>query len=135
MSKPQKDKSLTKDKLVGMKVIDAEGKLVGTVKDVSFTIGKSGISLSVEDADGGLSDIEWDTIQGAADFIVLKPAAAASQIASQPVQTRAGQQGRPVQMAQSNQAANQPVCQTCRGTLTYIPQYQRWYCYNCKKYA
>ncbi|MGB9676681.1 MAG: hypothetical protein ACPL0C_05795 [Candidatus Bathyarchaeales archaeon] len=27
------------------------------------------------------------------------------------------------------------VCPTCGGPLTYIPQYQRWYCYKCKKYA
>jgi len=27
------------------------------------------------------------------------------------------------------------VCPTCGGPLTYIEQYQRWYCYKCKKYA
>jgi MFS family permease len=27
------------------------------------------------------------------------------------------------------------VCPTCGGPLTYIQQYQRWYCYKCKKYA
>jgi hypothetical protein len=26
-------------------------------------------------------------------------------------------------------------CSICQKPLTYIPQYQRWYCYNCKKYA
>lgn len=29
----------------------------------------------------------------------------------------------------------QSVCHTCGGSLTYIPQYQRWYCYSCSKYA
>jgi hypothetical protein len=28
-----------------------------------------------------------------------------------------------------------PTCPDCDGPLTYIPQYQRWYCYKCKKYT
>lgn len=27
------------------------------------------------------------------------------------------------------------ACPTCGGPLTYIEQYQRWYCYKCKKYV
>jgi len=27
------------------------------------------------------------------------------------------------------------TCPTCGGPLTYVEQYQRWYCYKCKKYA
>jgi len=27
------------------------------------------------------------------------------------------------------------TCPTCGGPLTYIQQYQRWYCYKCKKYT
>lgn len=120
MSESQKDKTLTKDKLVGMKVIDSEGKIVGTVKDVGFVIGKAGISLNVEGTDGQVKDIAWETIQGATDFVVLKPSHG-----SQPVHLS----------GQPHQAANQPACHICRGSLTYIPQYQRWYCYSCKKYA
>jgi hypothetical protein len=28
-----------------------------------------------------------------------------------------------------------PVCPSCGKQLTYIPQYQRWYCYNERKYV
>lgn len=28
-----------------------------------------------------------------------------------------------------------PMCPTCGKPLTWIPQYRRWYCYNCRKYA
>jgi hypothetical protein len=28
-----------------------------------------------------------------------------------------------------------PTCLSCERPLTYVPQYQRWYCYNCQKYA
>lgn len=123
LSNPQKEKSVTKDKLVGMKVIDAEGKLVGTVQDVGFTVGKGGISLSVEDKNGEVSDIAWDCIQGAADFVILKPAAQAATTPSTPTQT-----------TQPTQAA-QPTCPTCGGPLTYIQQYKRWYCYKDQKYV
>ena len=126
MSKPQKEKSLTKDRLVGMKVISAEGKLVGTIKDVGFTVGKAGISLSVEDEEGDVQDFEWESIQGAVDFVVLKPAQAAQAVA-QPM----AQAAQPVQVAQPAK----PLCPTCHQPLTYIQQYQRWYCYAEKKYV
>lgn len=28
-----------------------------------------------------------------------------------------------------------PLCPHCGKPLTWIPQYKRWYCYNCQKYA
>lgn len=27
------------------------------------------------------------------------------------------------------------ICPNCNGPLNYIPQYNRWYCYNCKAYV
>ncbi|MGB9676680.1 MAG: hypothetical protein ACPL0C_05790 [Candidatus Bathyarchaeales archaeon] len=36
----KQEKGVTKDTLIGMQVIDAEGHLVGTVKDVAFIVGK-----------------------------------------------------------------------------------------------
>lgn len=105
---------------MGMKVIDAEGNLVGTVKDVSFVIGQPNISLSVEDKDGKLVDISWEKIQGAADFIVLKP------VEQAPVAAVA-------EPSTAQQA--QPICPTCGGPLTYIQQYKRWYCYKDQKYV
>ena len=117
MTKPQKEKSVTKDKLIGMTVIDADGNTVGTVKDVGFTVGKAGISLSVEDKDDEIRDIAWENIQGAGDFVILKPAAT--------------EPSTPAQAAQPTQ----PTCPTCKGPLSYIQQYQRWYCYKCQKYV
>jgi len=105
---------------MGMTVVDAEGNIVGTVKYVSFTIGKAGISMSVEDKAGAIQDIPWDSIQGAGDFVILKPAVAKPSITAQPAQA--------AQPAQS-------TCPSCRGPLSYIQQYQRWYCYKCQKYV
>jgi sporulation protein YlmC with PRC-barrel domain len=124
LAKSQKEKSVTKDRLVGMTVIDSEGNIVGTVKDVGFTVGKAGISLSVEDKDGDIRDVAWDNIQGAGDFVLLKPSANQPSFAAQPAQA-----------AQPAAQPTQPLCPTCGRPLTYVQQYQRWYCYNDKKYV
>lgn len=115
MSKPQKEKSVTKDRLVGMKVIDGDGNFVGTVKDVAFIIGKTGISLSMENKSGEIQEIAWEEIQAAGDFVILKPAS--KQAPTQP------------------EAEPQHICPTCKGPLSYVQQYQRWYCYKCQKYV
>jgi len=155
MSESQKDKTIPKDKLIGMKVISAEGKLIGSVKDIEFIIGKAGVSLTVEDMDGETQDISWERIQGALDFIVLKPVQAAAEYSSGPQTLQQAQHVQSVQYAQPVQQVqhvqpthtaqplqtvqpiqqNQPMCPNCRGPLTYIPQYKRWYCYKCQKYA
>ncbi len=116
------DKPLTRDALVSMQVIDGKGKLVGTVKDVCFAIGKTGISLTVEKEDGETQTVAWEEVQAATDFIILKPQAV-QQSTNQPQQ----------QPAQTQ--STQPLCPTCSRPLTWIPQYQRWYCYNDKKYV
>jgi len=32
-------------------------------------------------------------------------------------------------------AQQQPACPICRGSLEWVPQYQRWYCRRCQQYA
>jgi sporulation protein YlmC with PRC-barrel domain len=118
------DKPLTRDALVSMQVIDAKGKLLGKVKDVAFAVGKMGIALTIENNAGETQNVAWEDVQAAADFIILKP-----QMVQQTAQTVA----QPVQPAQ--QQSTQPICPTCSKPLTWIPQYQRWYCYNDKKYV
>jgi sporulation protein YlmC with PRC-barrel domain len=119
MSKQEKEKkSMTKDRLIGMTVIDSEGNGVGTVQDIDFIVGKGGMNLIVETKKGETREIPGEGIQAAGDYVILKPPAAQTQTVSpQPI----GQQP--------------PVCPICGGPLTYIPQYQRWYCYKDKKYA
>jgi len=111
----KQEKAVTKDMLVGMQVIDAEGHVVGTVKDVAFIVGKMGLSLYVEGKKDEGRSITWEEVQAVGDFIILKP--------EQPPEPQPQPQPTP------------QVCPTCKGPLTYVPQYQRWYCYKCKKYA
>jgi sporulation protein YlmC with PRC-barrel domain len=118
------DKPLTRDALVSMQVVDAKGRLMGKVKDVAFAVGKTGISLTIENDDGETQNVAWEDVQAASDFILLKPQVI-QQTTYQPAQT----------MAQPVQQSTQPTCPTCGKPLTWIPQYQRWYCYNDKKYV
>jgi sporulation protein YlmC with PRC-barrel domain len=121
------DKPLTRDALVSMQVIDAKGKLVGKVKDVVFAVGKMGIALTVENEDEQTQTVAWEEVQAASDFIILKPVA---QTTYQPQQQPAQAVAQPAQ-----QQSTQQLCPTCGKPLTWIPQYQRWYCYNDKKYV
>jgi sporulation protein YlmC with PRC-barrel domain len=106
-----------------MQVIDAKAKLVGKVKDLAFSVGASSITLAVEKEDGSMQDIPWTEVQAAADFVILRTAIAATP------------QTMPAQQAPTTDSQSQQLCPTCGKPLTWIPQYQRWYCYNDKKYV
>lgn len=114
-------KPLTRDALIDMQVIDARGQVVGKVKDVVFAVGKMGISISVDCDDGETKTIGWEDVQAAGDVIILKPVQQATQTTQQ--------------STMQSQQQTQPTCPTCGRPLTWIPQYQRWYCYNDKKYV
>jgi sporulation protein YlmC with PRC-barrel domain len=107
----KQEKAVTKDMVVGLRVVDSDGKAVGKVKDVAFVIGKMGLSLYVEEKKGDCRNITWDEVQAIGDFVVLKPL-----------------------KAEQPQAVVQ-TCATCGGPLRYIAQYQRWWCDTDRKYV
>ena len=109
----KQEKAVTKDMLVGMTVVDSDGRFVGTVKDAAFVVGKMGLSLRVEGKKGEGRDISWEEVQAVGDLIVLKPVRAQVQ----ETQTTA------------------PTCPTCGGPLRYVEQYKRWWCDRDKKYV
>jgi len=110
----EEKKAITRDKLVDMQVVDSNAKSIGMVKDISFTVGKSGISLLIEDNNGKSKTIDWDEIQSVGDFILLKSTSKTD--------------------IQQESTSNQ-LCPTCKDQLSYIQQYSRWYCYKCQKYC
>ena len=122
---------MTKDRLIGMQVYDSEGNATGTVQDIAFTVGKMGMTLIVETKQGNSQEVDWEDIQAAGDIVILKPKGAA--IAASTAQPMMQQPATAAQPAAQGQAA--PVCPKCGGPLTYVPQYQRWYCYKDKKYV
>ncbi len=115
------DKPLTRDELISMQVIDSKGRSVGKVKDVVIEVGKSTISLSVEKEDGEIQVMDWNAVQAASDFIILKPQS--QKITQEPAQQK------------SSNKKDTPICPTCGKPLKWIPKYKRWYCYNDKKYV
>jgi sporulation protein YlmC with PRC-barrel domain len=118
MAKQPKEKAITKDRLVGMKVLDGNGYVVGTITDIGFTVGKTGISLTMEDKQGETREIPWDQVQGAGDFVLLKPATETVSIVAQQPTMRA--------------------CPVCRGPLRYVEKNQepyKWWCDRCNKYV
>lgn len=120
----KQEKALTKDRLIGMEVIDSEGNNAGTIKDIAFTVGKVGMTLIIETGNGQDMEVPWEQIQAAGDYVLLKPV---------PGQTQTfGEQ--PTSQPQQTQA-QQPICPSCKGPLSYIQQYQRWYCYKEQKYV
>jgi sporulation protein YlmC with PRC-barrel domain len=119
----KQDKAMTKDRLIGMQVVGSDGNSAGVVKDIAFTVGRVGMTLIVETKKGESKEIPWEQIQAAGDYVVLKPTA---------TQPREGQEQT---MTQQPQQSQQSTCPTCKGPLSYIQQYQRWYCYRCQKYA
>ena len=109
----KQEKAVTKDTLLGMTVVDSDGRSVGTVKDVAFVVGKMGLSLRVENKKGEGRDVSWEEVQAAGDFVVLKPAQAQVQATQGTAQT----------------------CPTCGGPLRYVERYQRWWCDRDRKYV
>ena len=136
MKMEKTDKPLTRDSIVAMQVIDQKGRLVGKVKDMSLAVGKSGISLKVENESGEMQTISWDDVQAASDYILLKPVQAPAVIEQEKVveQPREHMQEKTSEPEVKKQST-QPLCPTCGKPLKWIPKYQRWYCYNDKKYV
>ena len=63
MSRQDRDKkAMTKDRLIGMQVIDSEGNDAGTVQDIAFTVGKVGMTLILETKKGETREIAWEDI-------------------------------------------------------------------------
>jgi sporulation protein YlmC with PRC-barrel domain len=129
------DKPLTRGALVSMQVIDANGGLVGKVKDIAFSLGKTSISLSVENEAGKAQDVSWEDVEAVSDFIVLKPVPERVPNEEEKAMVPNEQlQQKPVQTEVQKQS-DKPVCPTCGKPLKWIPQYQRWYCNKDKKYV
>jgi sporulation protein YlmC with PRC-barrel domain len=118
-------KTITKEKVVGMQVIDGDARLIGVVKDVSFAVGESRMYLVVELKDGKIQEFPWEDIQAAGDFVLLRAKPKFETLTPTPTAAP----------TQAPAAQAQTLCPTCGKPLTYIQQYKRWYCYNEQKYV
>ena len=81
-----------------------------------------------------LSDVFGDALQG---LFIVSVVMIVFGLTQKDQKIKAGSPTSP-QMADNPpppQNENIHYCKDCGKPLTYIDQYKRWYCYNCKKYA
>jgi sporulation protein YlmC with PRC-barrel domain len=107
--------------LKGKRVYRQENaKYVGEIMDLGFKIGETTPFLILRGPSGETLQISWDEIAAAENIVLLKPDAHVTIIEP------------PKQKIET--ATEQKICPYCGKPATWIEQYKRWYCYNCKKY-
>jgi sporulation protein YlmC with PRC-barrel domain len=112
--------SIGQSKMIGKQVYNPNATLVGTVADIGLVPGQKEITLQVRTAAGAIMDIKWEEISAVGDVVILSKEKEVPKMEVKPTPA-AG-------------AAATPNCPICGKPATWIPQYQRWYCYNDKKY-
>lgn len=132
---------------MGMQVYNPDGSLVGVVQDVELPLGEGEISLQVLSKYNLVERIPWSMVGAAGDIVILKEKITLKQPeAPQPQPYVAPAVAQPVQQPKAGIVSNitsrlpfgrreKNPCPTCGKELSWIEQYQRWYCYNCGKYV
>ncbi|MBS7658947.1 MAG: PRC-barrel domain-containing protein [Candidatus Bathyarchaeia archaeon] len=71
MSKKNEKTSISSKEFEGKQVIDANGTLIGSVKELIISIPDGVVSLLVSMRDGNESKIEWSSIKSIGDVVLL----------------------------------------------------------------
>jgi sporulation protein YlmC with PRC-barrel domain len=122
-----KKKSIPQSKILGMRVYNSDGTLVGDVKDLGLVPGDKEITLHVQ-TKAGVKEIDWDMISAVGDVILLSTVVEVPQI------TEAQSEVAKTSQVVTTDTSTPPTCPQCGKPGTYISQYQRWYCYTDKRY-
>ena len=95
-------KLLSRDKIVGKQVIDSNGMILGTVKDIAFDIPSAKMALTVVDDKGKQTEVASEDVAAVGDVVLLKNPEikaevgvrpAASALTQAPAQPRTGAPG------------------------------------------
>ncbi|MEM2848901.1 MAG: PRC-barrel domain-containing protein [Candidatus Bathyarchaeia archaeon] len=71
--KPESKMFIKRSEVVGKQVVEKRGYVIGTVKDLSFTITSEGVELAISvDSAGRELNIPWAEIQAIGDVVLLK---------------------------------------------------------------
>jgi len=65
-------KLLSRDKIVGKQVIDSNGTILGTVKDITFDLAQSKMSITIADEKGKETEVSSDDVSAVGDVVLLK---------------------------------------------------------------
>ncbi len=140
-----------RSKLIGMHVYNPDGTYVGVVEDIALPVGEGEMAIQVMAKDKSIKLIEWSKISAVGDIVILKEkievkepeveAAAPSPAVQAPrIQQQTQQQSKlggikGIISKVIPKSGEKPLCPSCGKPLTFIEQYQRWYCYSCEKYV
>lgn len=125
-------KVIPRSKLVGMQVYNPDATLVGTIKDIGLVPGEAGsFVLIVTTRYQTQIEIEWEKVKEVGDIVLLGEKVEV-EAPERPVERVAEAPATGAGVATPQTSA--PICPTCGKPATWIPQYKRWYCYNCRKY-
>jgi len=127
MPEETEKKSIPRSKLVGMPVYNPDGFLVGNVQDLGVIPGQQNITLITKTKYGNTVEIPWGDVGQVGDIVILTKAVKV-EAPTTPVATQPAAAAPPTAPAPMN-------CPKCGKPATFIPQYQRYYCYSCKKYV
>lgn len=134
MPEQEEKKSIPRSKVVGMPVYNPDGYLVGNAQDLGVFPGEQKITLIIKTKYGTTVEVSWSDVGPIGDIIIL----------SKPVKLEVPEAQAAAQPVAAQQAATQPgaaatpavvLCPKCGKPATYIPQYQRYYCYTDKRYV
>jgi sporulation protein YlmC with PRC-barrel domain len=130
--------SITLSELKGKRVYAQDARFIGEVVDIGFKVGELSPSIVVKTPSGRTLEIPWSDVAAAKDIVLLKPEFKV------PEELLVPAIALPVAAAPTPQPEQKPrfplfrkaqkICPYCGKPATWIPQYQRWYCYNCQRY-
>jgi len=143
--------SITRSQLIGKKVYNPDGGYAGEVLDIGFSLGESKITLVIKSKWGANVNVPWENVAAAKDIVILrKPISAPTEVsaikpatapASMPTVTAVEEReeekkkkGFGLGIFKKEEGKEAKICPYCGKPATWIPQYRRWYCYNCQRY-
>ncbi|MEM0234946.1 MAG: PRC-barrel domain-containing protein [Thermofilum sp.] len=131
---------ITLSELKGKNVYTQDARRIGEIIDFGFKIGETTPFFVVRTPSGKPLEIPWSSVAAAKDIVLLKPDFQVPEDLlvqpAMPVATPQTTQAQPAQQPRFGifKKSEQKICPYCGKPATWIPQYQRWYCYNCQKY-
>jgi sporulation protein YlmC with PRC-barrel domain len=131
--------SITLSELKGKQVYAQDARRIGEVVDFGFKVGETLPFLIVRTPSGRTLEIPWSDVAAAKDIILLKPE---FKVPEELLTPAIAPPAAAVPTPQPEQKPKLPffrkteqkICPYCGKPATWIPQYQRWYCYNCQRY-
>lgn len=136
---------ITRSQLIGKQVYNPDGTFVGTINDVELIIDRNEIALQVQTKYRTIEYVPWVKVSAVGDIVLLKERFEVSPPPAQPTQTFVEQPKQAPStitdklsgIGESLKSLVRPSgvkCPTCGEKATYIPQYNKHYCYRCGKY-